>query len=139
MGSLLSNFHSISSFCRAATAALVEKHSKEMMNLIQERKAQFTEEEQLEEFHEVGSGYPAMPPPPVPPVFAKQEIYIDPAVFAEVDQRAINIAQEDQKTFTDLVRQLVAGCMTDVEKVRLRLDCWRITGLPAYSETQPRR
>ena len=132
MGSLLSNFHSTSSFCRAATAALVEKHSKEMMNLIQERKAQFTEEEQLEEFHEVGSGYPAMPPPPVPPVFAKQEIYIDPAVFAEVDQRAINIAQEDQKTFTDLVRQLVAGCMTDVEKVRLRLDCWLITGIPAY-------
>ena len=103
-------------FFRAATAALVEKHSKEMMNLIQERKAQFNEEEQ-EEFHEV-SGYPAMPPPPVPPVFAKQEIYIDPAVFAEVDQRAINIAQEDQKTFTDLVRQLVAGCMTDVEKVQ---------------------
>jgi len=39
-------------------------------------------------------------------------------VFAEVDQRAISIAQEDQKTFTDLVRQLVAGCMTDVEKAR---------------------
>ena len=65
------------------------------------------------------SGYPAMPPPPVPPVFAKLEIYTDPAVFAEVDQRAINIAQEDQKTFTDLVRQLVAGCLTDVEKVRI--------------------
>ena len=70
-----------------------------------------------QEFEEV-SGYPAMPPPPVPPVFAKIEIYTDPAVFAEVDQRAINIAQEDQKTFTDLVRQLVAGCMTDVEKAR---------------------
>ena len=52
------------------------------------------------------SGYPALPPPPVPPVFAKQEIYMDPVVFAEVDQRAISIAQEDQKTFTDLVRQL---------------------------------
>ena len=60
-----------------------------------------------QEFEEV-SGYPALPPPPVPPVFAKQEIYMDPVVFAEVDQRAISIAQEDQKTFTDLVRQL--GC-----------------------------
>ena len=126
----------------------MEKHSKEMMNLIQERKAQFTEEEQLEEFHEVGSGYPAMPPPPVPPVFAKQEIYIDPAVFAEVDQRAINIAQEDQKTFTDLVRQLVAGCMTDVEKVgRLRLSsrplrpwrCWPSSWPPSWISSTSRR
>jgi hypothetical protein len=59
-----------------------------------------------------------MPPPPVPPAFAKTEIYKDPTVFAEVDQRAISVAQEDQKTFTDLVRQLVAGCLSDVEKAR---------------------
>ena len=48
--------------------------------------------------------YPAQPPPPVPPSFAKTEIYRDPTEFAEVDRRAINVAQEDQKTFTDLVR-----------------------------------
>jgi len=35
-----------------------------------------------------------------------------------VDSRAISVAQEDQKTFTDLVRQLVAGCANDVEKAR---------------------
>ena len=63
-------------------------------------------------------GYPAQPPPPVPPMFAKMEIYKDPTVFAAVDERAISVAQEDQKTFTDLVRQLVAGCMSDVEKAR---------------------
>ena len=28
------------------------------------------------------------------------------------------MAQEDQQTFTDLVRQLVAGCSSDVEKAR---------------------
>jgi len=49
------------------------------------------------------SKYPAQPPPPVPPSFAKTEIYRDPKEFAEVDRRAINVAQEDQKTFTDLV------------------------------------
>ncbi len=49
--------------------------------------------------------YPAQPPPPVPPSFAKTEIYRDPTEFAEVDRRAINVAQEDQKTFTDLVRK----------------------------------
>lgn len=100
---------------RAATAALVEKHSKEMMNLIVQKRAEFVDnEEEMEET----SQYPAQPPPPNPPSFAKQEIYHDPTVFAEVDQRAINVAQEDQKTFTDLVRQLVAGCGTDVEKAR---------------------
>ena len=55
------------------------------------------------------SDYPAQPPPPGPPSFAKIEIYKDPEEFAEVDARAISVAQEDQKTFTDLVRQLVSG------------------------------
>ena len=32
--------------------------------------------------------------------------------------RAFSVAQEDQQTFTDLVRQLVAGCSSDVEKAR---------------------
>ena len=104
---------------RAATAALVEKHSEEMMNLIQEKRAAYVEVEEAENVaEEVTSAYPAQPPPPVPPVFAKQEIYRDPTVFAEVDQRAISVAQDDQKTFTDLVRQLVAGCTSDVEKAR---------------------
>ena len=62
--------------------------------------------------------YPSQPPPPVPPSFAKTEIYRDPTVFAGVDERAISVAQEDQQTFTDLVRQLVTGCSSDVEKAR---------------------
>ena len=90
-----------------------------MMNLIQESKtAAFTNGGDEEgATHEAGA-YPAQPPPPVPPAFAKIEIYNDPTVFAEVDQRAINVAQEDQKTFTDLVRMLVADCFSDVEKAR---------------------
>ena len=104
---------------RAATAALVEKHSKEMMNLIQEKRTAFVNGGSENEFEEAGiSTYPSQPPPPIPPAYAKTEIYNDPHVFAEVDQRAINVAQEDQKTFTDLVRQLVAECLSDVEKAR---------------------
>ncbi len=132
---------------RAATAALVEKHSKEMMNLIQEKKAEHDmlpppspengERNGGGRYHDgdasssrgsngaggvsregIPAGYPTQPPPPVPPPYAKSQIYKDPSVFAEVDQRAINVAQEDQKTFTDLVRQLVAGTGSDVEKAR---------------------
>lgn len=116
---------------RAATAELVEKHSQEMMTLIQTKKEQYTKDQNEEEFdvhhesynklqgaEETASKYPSQPPPPVPPSFAKTEIYRDPTVFADVDERAISVAQEDQKTFTDLVRQLVAGCGSDVEKAR---------------------
>lgn len=104
---------------RAATAALVEKHSQEMMHLIQEKRAQFTEiNTETNGDITTTSEYPNEPPPPLPPAFAKVEIYKDPDVFAEVDTRAITVAQEDQKTFTDLVRQLVSGCANDVEKAR---------------------
>ena len=104
---------------RAATAALVDKHSQEMMMLIQEKKAKYGETGTVEdEAFETTAEYPSQPPPPHPPAFAKTEIYRDPEEFSHVDQRAISVAQEDQKTFTDLVRQLVKGCGTDVEKAR---------------------
>uniref|UniRef100_T1J1X0 Phosphatidic acid phosphatase type 2/haloperoxidase domain-containing protein n=1 Tax=Strigamia maritima TaxID=126957 RepID=T1J1X0_STRMM len=108
---------------RAATAAMVEKHSKEMLSLINEKKKEFlrmnyayynkdgyNDEETIP--------YPSLPPPPTPPAFAKSEIYNDPLVFSEFDTIAINVAQEDQKTFTDLVRMLISKCSSDVEKAR---------------------
>ena len=97
---------------RAAAAALVDKQSEEMMNLIVEKKTMVGEE--LEE----GDNYPTQPPPPLPPNFAKTDIYKDPMEFDEVDQRAITVAQVDQENFTDLVRQLVGECKSDVEKAR---------------------
>jgi len=102
---------------RAATAALVEKHSQEMMLLIHEKRAQFENIDQANG-ERLTSEYPSQPPPPGPPAFAKVEIYRDPDEFHDVDTRAITVAQEDQKTFTDLVRQLVGGCANDVEKAR---------------------
>jgi len=101
---------------RAAAAALVEKQSEEMMNLIVEKKTKLVEVigDELED----ASSYPIQPPPPLPPNFAKTDIYKDPIEFEEVDQRAITVAQVDQETFTDLVRQLVGECKSDVEKAR---------------------
>lgn len=98
---------------RAATAALVEKHSKEMMRLIQEKRSEYLEDDDEELEH-----YPASPPPPQPPPQTKLDISTDPEEFAQVDQLAIQVAQEDQKTFTDLVRMLVGHCSSDVEKAR---------------------
>lgn len=101
---------------RAAAAALVEKHSEEMMKLIVEKKKEKLVDEG--DAIEDGTGYPSHPPPPLPPNFTKTDIYKDPSEFEEVDQRAIDVAQTDQATFTDLIRQLCGDCKSDVEKAR---------------------
>ncbi|GIX91077.1 hillarin [Caerostris extrusa] len=107
---------------RAATADLVEKHSKEMLNLINEKRTEFVRSQNLNDregyLSEDLVPYPTHPPPPSPPLISKIEIYSDPSVFSELDQIAINVAQSDQQTFTDLVRQLIGSCITDVEKAR---------------------
>ena len=56
---------------RAATAALVEKHSQEMMLLITEKRANYLETEANGDAQHVASDYPSQPPPPGPPAFAK--------------------------------------------------------------------
>ncbi|XP_067124592.1 hillarin-like [Centruroides vittatus] len=106
---------------RAATAELVDKHSIEMLNLINNKRLELTATESPENNGHQNTElapYPLFPPPPIPTVVSKVEIYSDPSVFAELDQIAINVAQEDQQSFTDLVRQLTESCVTDVEKAR---------------------
>ncbi|WAR24738.1 HIL-like protein [Mya arenaria] len=57
-------------------------------------------------------------PAPHPPACRKTEIYTDPNVFDELDDKVIQVAQDDQMTYTDLVSQLTDGLLTDLEKVR---------------------
>ncbi|CAK9303016.1 unnamed protein product [Gordionus sp. m RMFG-2023] len=57
-------------------------------------------------------------PAPKPPKCLKAQLYSDPSIFEEIDQRAINIASKNQNSFTDLVRQLTRHCNTDVQKAR---------------------
>ncbi|XP_013773094.1 hillarin-like [Limulus polyphemus] len=109
---------------RAATADLVDKHSKEMINLINQKRVElerrdnhYSERESY--VTEEMSSYPTHPPPPTPPQLSKFDIYSDPVIFAELDQVAINVAEEDQVTFTELVRLLISQCVTDVDKARV--------------------
>ncbi|KAG8338268.1 hypothetical protein J6590_005810 [Homalodisca vitripennis] len=109
---------------RAATAALVEKQSREMLELINEKRSEYMMAESL--YLDEGEGYaddtllpyPSQAPTPAPPLVSKFQIYNDPVEFSHIDQIAISVAQEDQKTFTDLVRQLVGRCGSDIEKAR---------------------
>lgn len=105
---------------RSETAALVDKQSSEMLELISARRSEYMQSESIfldEDYHET-SEYPLVAPKPSPPAMSKFQIYADPIVFHEVDQIAISVAQNDQKTFTDLVRQLIGHCTSDIEKAR---------------------
>lgn len=111
------------SFRRAATAALVEKQSHEMLELINEKRSEYMQAESLyldqnDGYADELQPYPSLAPAPGPPALSKFQVYNDPLEFANVDQIAISVAQEDQKTFTDLVRQLVGRCGSDIEKAR---------------------
>ncbi len=106
---------------RSETAALVDKQSSEMLELISARRSEYMQNESifLDDFNEsTVMEYPLEAPKPSPPLLSKFQIYADPSEFHEVDQIAISVAQADQKTFTDLVRQLVGHCTSDVEKAR---------------------
>ncbi|KAH8035559.1 hypothetical protein HPB51_006315 [Rhipicephalus microplus] len=122
---------------RAATADLVEKHSEEMLNLINEKRDELIRVR--EEFtNDDINTYPSHPPPPTPASISKTDIYTDPEVFSELDQIAINVAQADQQTFTDLVRQLICSCVTDVEKASYAgLHCVVIKGYSKSAGYQP--
>lgn len=60
-------------------------------------------------------------PAPKPPQVSKMELYNSEEpdeVFRDIDQLAINVAREDQQSFTDLVHHLTRNCITDIEKAR---------------------
>lgn len=84
---------------RAATAALVEKQSSEMLELINEARSEYMRQESL--YLDEGDGYaqeapplpyPSRAPPPQPPALAKYHIYNDPLEFADMDQIAISVS-----------------------------------------------
>lgn len=109
---------------RSETAALVDRQSSEMLELISARRSEYMQNESIfmdDDFVTEGTlplEYPMNAPPPAPPALSKFQVYTDPIEFEEVDRVAISVAQEDQKTFTDLVRQLVGRCTSDIEKAR---------------------
>lgn len=84
---------------RAATAALVEKQSSEMLELINEARSEYMQQESLyldegvDYIHGAPpSPYPSRAPPPHPPALAKYHLYNDPLEFADIDQIAISVS-----------------------------------------------
>ncbi|CAG5122589.1 unnamed protein product [Candidula unifasciata] len=60
----------------------------------------------------------AAPPPPKVPSCRKEDLFPDTSVFQSIDEQVIKVAESEQLTYTDLVRQLTEDLLTDLEKVR---------------------
>ncbi|KAL7672981.1 hypothetical protein ACOME3_007856 [Neoechinorhynchus agilis] len=112
------------------TAALVARQSEEMLELIRTKEQEMfknlvTEDNQLS----VGASGGAIsfavesrkrqaPPPPSPPTTRKHQLYTDITVIEHVDAQAIEVAQYDQSSYTELVSALTSDLSTELEKAR---------------------
>jgi hypothetical protein len=96
-----------------ATADLVSKHSEEMLELVKLKEAEFDPEAKDK------ISIKAMPSRPIPPLRRKRDLYEDAeTVFQQIDEQAINVAESEQTSYTELVDQLTYGLVSDLEKAR---------------------
>ncbi|KAL8576564.1 hypothetical protein ACOMHN_003122 [Nucella lapillus] len=58
------------------------------------------------------------PASPHPPSCRKRELIPDESAYSGIDEQVIKVAEGEQLTYTDLVRQLTENLVTDLEKVR---------------------
>lgn len=82
---------------RYETAALVDRQSSEMLELISARRSEYMQNESIfldDEFLEgtVPLEYPNTAPVPAPPAVSKFQIYTDPVEFEDVDRIAISVS-----------------------------------------------
>lgn len=99
-----------------ATAELVTKHSGEMLKLIKAKEQEVLNVDDKQKNSE--SLRSSQPPKPQPPIRRKRDLYDDASQFELIDQQAINVAESEQTSYTELVAQLTDGLVTDLEKAR---------------------
>ncbi|KAH9494726.1 hypothetical protein Btru_017731 [Bulinus truncatus] len=119
------------------TAELVKKQSQIMLEMLakeqRELKAELVKESSKTSFNdkndenigivdEVLAILPissvTAPPSPEVPSCRKEDMFSDVSVFESIDQQVLKVAENEQLTYTDLVRQLTEDLMSDLEKAR---------------------
>ncbi|XP_048767751.2 hillarin-like [Ostrea edulis] len=97
---------------------LIEKHSHEMLFLIAEKLCL----SELSSSDSDCSSPPTInlcrPPPIAPPEFRRSALFKSPGELEHIDEKVVNIAKTDYSSFTDLVKNLMHGCTSDLEKAR---------------------
>lgn len=94
---------------KARTAKMLERHGQEMMLLIAEKDREVDRSALYDH---------SMRPAAIAPESMKSMLYKSPAVFEKIDKRAVNLANKEFSTFTDLVRDLTRDCENELEKAR---------------------
>ncbi|ESO03432.1 hypothetical protein HELRODRAFT_192035 [Helobdella robusta] len=116
------------------TATMVKKHSEEMLALLKSKQDEVKKELEEEIRTAVGDEIEQNPelieeamaaielnterPDPHAPRIRKRDLYIDPSVFVELDEDVFKVAESEQISFTELVRQLTEHCISDLQKAR---------------------
>ncbi|GFR75034.1 kyphoscoliosis peptidase [Elysia marginata] len=102
---------------RAKVASLIQKHSQEMLLLIAERLTLC--EDRVSSDSEGSSPTADLSRPPVtPPEFKRSQLFKSPKEFEKIDDHVFQIVQREYSTFTELVKDLIVVCETDLDKAR---------------------
>ncbi|XP_059163218.1 hillarin-like [Physella acuta] len=103
---------------RAKVASLIQKHSQEMLLLIAERLT--ASEDRVSSDSEENSPTIDLsrPPPVTPPEFKRSQLFKSPKEFEKIDNHVFQIVQKEYSTFTELVKDLIVICETDLDKAR---------------------
>lgn len=111
---------------KESVSKLIEKHSQEMLEMI--AKHLYIEEQMIgipvkEEPKCLGSERKADEvakyPDIAPPEFKRSQMFKSPTEFERMDNHVFEVAKTEYNTFTELVKDLIVPCDTDLEKARV--------------------
>ncbi|GFO10596.1 kyphoscoliosis peptidase [Plakobranchus ocellatus] len=95
---------------KTRSSKMIERHCVEMLTLIGEKDR---EVDRMCVFDH------SMRPPVEPPDGKKSSLYKSPEMFEHLDAHAMQLANEEFDTMTELVRRLTQKCETELEKARV--------------------
>ncbi|XP_071093705.1 hillarin-like isoform X1 [Haliotis cracherodii] len=103
---------------RQHVARLIQKHSQEMLLMIAERLSTVDDRSSPDSEDRSPTIDLSRPPPVSPPEFKKAQLFKSPTIFEKLDNHVLDVAKEGYTTFTNLVKDLIVECETDLEKTR---------------------
>ncbi|KAH9515095.1 hypothetical protein Btru_019215 [Bulinus truncatus] len=103
---------------RSKVASMIQKHSQEMLLLIAGRLTAAEDRVSSDSEDASPTADLSKPPPVSPPEFKRSQLFKSPKEFEKIDNHVFQIVQKEYSTFTELVKDLIVVCETDLDKAR---------------------
>ncbi|CAG5120584.1 unnamed protein product, partial [Candidula unifasciata] len=103
---------------RAKVASLIQKQSQEMLMLIAERLTASEDRVSCDSDEPSPTADLSRPPPVAPPEFKRSQLIKSAKEFEKMDNHVFQVVQKEYSTFTELVKDLIVSCETDLDKAR---------------------